>query len=61
MRAGVAYAALLNNIMLTISIGDDRLIHKDGCPRDHAIGLFTAALGAPSFLWIVMRAKEVHM
>ncbi|WP_314451030.1 helix-turn-helix transcriptional regulator [uncultured Microbacterium sp.] len=34
--AGFAYAALLNNAMLTISIGDDRLVHEDDGPRDHA-------------------------
>jgi len=35
-RAGIAYAALLNNAMLTITIGDDRLVHEDDGPRDHA-------------------------
>jgi hypothetical protein len=35
-RAGFAYAALLNNAMLTISIGDERLVHEDDGPRDHA-------------------------
>ncbi|MFV2019273.1 TetR/AcrR family transcriptional regulator [Micromonospora sp. LOL_023] len=35
-RAGLAYAALLNNAMLTISIGDERLVHEDDGPRDHA-------------------------
>ncbi|WP_422771422.1 TetR/AcrR family transcriptional regulator [Plantactinospora sp. WMMC1484] len=35
-QAGFAYAALLNNAMLTISIGDDRLLHEDDGPRDHA-------------------------
>ncbi|MGO2312936.1 TetR/AcrR family transcriptional regulator [Brachybacterium tyrofermentans] len=31
-----AYSALLNNAMLTISIGDDRLQHEGDGPRDHA-------------------------
>lgn len=35
-QAELAYAALLNNAMLTISIGDDRLLHEDDGPRDHA-------------------------
>ena len=35
-HASLAYAALLNNAMLTITIGDDRLIHEDDGPRDHA-------------------------
>lgn len=35
-RAGFAYSALLNNAMLTISIGDERLLHEDDGPRDHA-------------------------
>lgn len=33
---GFAYAALLNNAMLTISITDERLSHEDDGPRDHA-------------------------
>lgn len=35
-RAGLSYAALMNNAMLTITIGDDRLVHEDDGPRDHA-------------------------
>lgn len=35
-RAGFAYAVLLNNAMLTVSIGDDRLQHEGDGPRDHA-------------------------
>lgn len=35
-RADFAYALLLNNAMLTVSIGDDRLQHEDDGPRDHA-------------------------
>jgi AcrR family transcriptional regulator len=35
-RAGFAYALLLNNAMLTITIGDERLLHEDDGPRDHA-------------------------
>jgi len=35
-QAEFAYAALLNNAILTISIGDDRLLHEDDGPRDHA-------------------------
>ncbi|MDA2811126.1 TetR family transcriptional regulator [Nocardiopsis sp. RSe5-2] len=31
-----AYSALLNNAMLTISIGDDRLQHEEDGRRDHA-------------------------
>lgn len=31
----LAYAALLNNAVLTISMGDDRLLHEDDGPRDH--------------------------
>ncbi|MDF2507756.1 MAG: putative TetR family transcriptional regulator [Microbacterium sp.] len=35
-RADVAYAILLNNAMLTVSISDDRLQHEGDGPRDHA-------------------------
>ncbi|MEZ3161340.1 TetR/AcrR family transcriptional regulator [Microbacterium sp. BWT-B31] len=35
-RADVAYAVLLNNAMLTVSMGDDRLQHEGDGPRDHA-------------------------
>lgn len=35
-RAGYAYAVLLNNAMLTVSMGDDRRLHEDDGPRDHA-------------------------
>lgn len=35
-RTSFAYAVLLNNAMLTISIGDDRLQHEGDGPRDHA-------------------------
>lgn len=35
-NAELAYAALLNNAMLTISMSDDRLLHEDDGPRDHA-------------------------
>jgi AcrR family transcriptional regulator len=35
-RATFAYALLLNNAMLTVSIGDDRLQHEVDGPRDHA-------------------------
>ncbi|MDG4765896.1 TetR/AcrR family transcriptional regulator [Solwaraspora sp. WMMD406] len=35
-RSGMAYAALLNNAMLTVSMGDDRLQHEGDGPRDHA-------------------------
>jgi len=35
-RAPFAYALLLNNAMLTVSMGDDRLQHEVDGPRDHA-------------------------
>ncbi|ALJ19784.1 TetR/AcrR family transcriptional regulator [Microbacterium sp. No. 7] len=35
-RAAFAYAALLNNAMLSVSMGDDRLQHEEDGPRDHA-------------------------
>ncbi len=35
-RAEIAYAVLLNNAMLTVSMSDDRLQHEDDGPRDHA-------------------------
>ncbi len=35
-RATFAYSLLLNNAMLTISIGDDRLQHEGDGARDHA-------------------------
>ena len=35
-RADFAYALLLNNAMLTVSMSDDRLQHEGDGPRDHA-------------------------
>lgn len=35
-QSNVAYAVLLNNAMLTISMNDDRLQHERDGPRDHA-------------------------
>jgi AcrR family transcriptional regulator len=35
-RSAFAYSALLNTATLTISIGDERLLHDDDGPRDHA-------------------------
>lgn len=35
-RANIAYAVLLNNAMLTVSISDDRLQHEGDGRRDHA-------------------------
>lgn len=35
-RASFAYAMLLNNAMLTVSMGDDRIQHEGDGPRDHA-------------------------
>jgi len=49
-RAGLAYAALLNNAMLTVSVGDDRLIHEEDGPRDHSAMMTefrAAAAGSP--------------
>lgn len=34
-RTGIAYSLLLNNAMLTITIGDERLLHEEDGPRDH--------------------------
>lgn len=53
----MAYSAILNNATLTISLGDERLLHEDDGPRDHAAmmeefraafteGSAVAALGA---------------
>lgn len=35
-RATFAYALMLNNAMLTVSVSDDRLQHEGDGPRDHA-------------------------
>ncbi len=35
-HTSVAYALLINNPMLTVSMGDDRLQHEEDGPRDHA-------------------------
>lgn len=35
-RTAQAYSALLNNAMLTVGMGDDRLVHEEDGPRDHA-------------------------
>jgi AcrR family transcriptional regulator len=34
-RTADAYVVLLNTAMLTISVGDQRLVHEDDGPRDH--------------------------
>ncbi|WP_318843059.1 TetR/AcrR family transcriptional regulator [Myceligenerans pegani] len=34
-RVGLAYSVLLNNALLTISVGDERLRHEADSPRDH--------------------------
>ncbi|MEU9678009.1 MULTISPECIES: TetR/AcrR family transcriptional regulator [Streptomyces] len=34
-NASFAYAAMLNNPLMTVSTGDDRLMHEDDGPRDH--------------------------
>lgn len=34
--ASFAYGAILNNALLTVSMSDERLIHEDDGPRDHA-------------------------
>ncbi|MGB4777920.1 TetR/AcrR family transcriptional regulator [Microbacterium sp.] len=49
-RAALAYAALLNNAMLTVSMGDDRLQHEDDGPRDHATMMaeFSQLTAAPA-------------
>jgi AcrR family transcriptional regulator len=46
-RAPHAYALLFNTAALTISIGDERLLHADDGPRDHATMMaeFQAAAG----------------
>jgi hypothetical protein len=51
-RTGVAYSALLNTAMLTISIGDERLLHEEDGPRDHATMMAEfrrAAADSPGF------------
>lgn len=35
-RAPIGYAVLLNSAVLTISLSDDRLLHEEDGPRDHA-------------------------
>lgn len=35
-HASLAYALLMNNPMLSIALGDDRLLHEEDGPRDHA-------------------------
>jgi AcrR family transcriptional regulator len=48
--AGFSYALLLNNAMLAITIGDERLLHEDDGPRDHATMMAEfqrAAAGSP--------------
>ncbi len=35
-RTPLAYATLLNSALLTLMMGDERLIHRDDGPRDHA-------------------------
>lgn len=32
----IAYSAIMNNATLTISMGDERLLHEEDGPRDHA-------------------------
>lgn len=35
-EVGLAYATLLNTALLTVTVGDDRLLHEEDGPRDHA-------------------------
>lgn len=35
-QAGHAFALLMNNPLLSIALGDDRLLHEEDGPRDHA-------------------------
>lgn len=49
-RAALAYTLLLNAAILTISVGDERLLHEDDGPRDHAAMMEEfrrATLGSP--------------
>lgn len=50
--APMVYAAIMNSAMMTVSLGDDRLLHEDDGPRDHAamMGEFRGAFAGHPLL-----------
>lgn len=60
-QTSVVYALLLNNPLLTVALGDDRLQHEEDGPRDHAAmmrefeQIATGRPGTDSFLNALMR------
>lgn len=57
-RAVVPMSALVGALLIVVADTAARTIAP---PSEVPIGLFTAALGAPFFLWLVMRSKEVRV
>ncbi|WP_029150508.1 FecCD family ABC transporter permease [Microbacterium indicum] len=56
-RAVVPMSAIVGAILIVVADTASRTVAP---PSEVPIGLFTAALGAPFFLWLVMRSKEVR-
>jgi len=57
-RAVVPTSAIVGALLIVVADTAARTIAP---PSEVPIGLFTAALGAPFFLWLVMRSKEVRV
>lgn len=57
-RAVVPMSAIVGALLIVVADTAARTIAP---PSEVPIGLFTAALGAPFFLWLVMRSKEVRV
>lgn len=57
-RAVIPMSALVGALLIVVADTAARTIAP---PSEVPIGLFTAALGAPFFLWLVMRSKEVRV
>lgn len=57
-RNVVPMSAIVGALLIVVADTAARTIAP---PSEVPIGLFTAALGAPFFLWLVMRSKEVRV
>lgn len=57
-RAVLPLSALVGGLLLVVADSAARTVAP---PAEVPIGVFTAALGAPFFLWLVLRSREVRI
>ncbi|MGO1769868.1 MAG: FecCD family ABC transporter permease [Microbacterium sp.] len=57
-RAVVPMSAIVGALLIVVA---DTAARSIAPPSEVPIGLFTAALGAPFFLWLVLRSREVRV